>query len=1162
MTGHSTSMACSMQRILRVSAALVVSTALTCAGFPGPRAAAFTIDNPPLYGWAAIMRGNAATDVANRLIAPSSLVFLTDDTTSWPSSDVSIRGVRENNQGPGFFTVSTLDQSLAPSSGIPFNYLVLNATSGTIDGLSYLAGRATIPSGAHNAGVTLSGVTATSIILLTVDASSISGNVVLPGLKINNKGSGFFTVTTLGLEAAPSTGIPFNYLVVNPGFATIYTGTGRVPAGVTNTGVNTQSSNNPAGVFLTVDATTIPGADVALPGVKVNNHGAGFFTITTTGLTNAPSTGVPFDWLVVEPPARWEELGPTGTSGNVWTIQPDPSNTNVAYTGSSGGGVWKTLNGGQTWLTAWNQALVGIYRLAMMPGDHNTLYALDANGLMWVTHDAAASWTKLVQPQTSHLRDTSILVAGAGGTVYVCTAAGLEQLSSGGTFWQHIEPGTDTSCTDVAVGSDGTVYAAFRNSGVYRQPPSQAWARIKGVATAGDTVRIAVGASHLVVNDDQTIFTNTIPTLSTWVKHDGFCGEGEGEGSEAAKVIGSQDGYDLSVAVSPTNDNHFLAFSHCGSLTTDGGTTVFPDGVHNPGYLCPDKAGHLVQCKNLHVGQDDHQVVFTDDQHAFLATDNGPRFSTDGGVHWGDTTVGTSRITDGPPIADYYNLNVSGVDQFGRVFLAGNVQDHGATAIVGRSTGFLNGGGEQGVTVGAAHPVNSADTQFATWRYYDTDNIASTQELDLCSVSVPGPDYLAPSFFDDENEYPRQDRDPCPNVTLTLPNGALADHFPDAVWAVATSPDRIDRALVGLGNGDVYRSTPGQDGYMFDRIVAHPEGTSVPVRTIRFSSATTAYVGYVDGALYKITNLFTSPSPPRRLMSATTAGKVVDIAAVGETPAELYVAYPNVIYKSTDDGLTWSNVTGSGELATQLTTGSRSIVGLAFDTAHPFLYVATGTFGGGSVFRSPRPASGTWTRIDDGLPSGIPISGIGIAPDRALYISTQGRGVWWRRDIAAVPPNSGVNTPARGSSRPGERFTIVTTCSDPAGWHHIASLDFTLARGHGAEEGNPVALRLEYDENRNVIRLFDPALNRWTEGVPGSHGVLRSRYAIIRLADTLVVGIGSDTPKTTVQISWAIQLHGDLSGELQQWLRVTDDGGNSTTWDKVGQWQVGVPTGS
>jgi hypothetical protein len=60
------------------------------------------------------------------------------------------------------------------------------------------------------------------------------------------------------------------------------------------------------------------------------------------------------------------------------------------------------------------------------------------------------------------------------------------------------------------------------------------------------------------------------------------------------------------------------------------------------------------------------------------------------------------------------------------------------------------------------------------------------------------------------------------------------------------------------------------------------------------------------------------------------------------------------------------------------------------------------------VFRArySRPAN-SWRalisrsfRYRAGLPQGIPISGIGINPGRALYISSVGRGIWWRRDLS------------------------------------------------------------------------------------------------------------------------------------------------------------------
>jgi len=132
-------------------------------------------------------------------------------------------------------------------------------------------------------------------------------------------------------------------------------------------------------VFLTVDGASISGnGDVALSGVKVNNHGPGFFTVTTLALTPAQTTGIPFDWVVFEPLPIWEEYGPTGVSGNVWTIAVDPRDHNVFYSGSSWGGVWKTVNGGQTWSPQWKQksgkdiAQVGIYRIVVAPNNSNT----------------------------------------------------------------------------------------------------------------------------------------------------------------------------------------------------------------------------------------------------------------------------------------------------------------------------------------------------------------------------------------------------------------------------------------------------------------------------------------------------------------------------------------------------------------------------------------------------------------------------------------------------------------------------------------------------------------------------------------------------------------------------------------------------------------------
>jgi len=173
-----------------------------------------------------------------------------------------------------------------------------------------------------------------------------------------------------------------------------------------------------------------------------------------------------------------------------------------------------------------------------------------------------------------------------------------------------------------------------------------------------------------------------------------------------------------------------------------------------------------------------------------------------------------------------------------------------------------------------------------------------------------------------------------------------------------------------------------------------------------------------------------------------------------------------------------------------------------------------------------------------------------------LYVSTQGRGIWWRRDVAAVPPNSGINTPADGQSHVGQKQSFTTACSYPGTWHNIHTIDFKLAMGQGPGDGEPLALWVQFDENRNVVRFYDPDTNNWLEGTPGSHRVLASRFAQLDLAETSFRGLAAQGDPTTVEITWGIQFHGPARGNLQQYLRVADDFSASTNWDRVGDWRV------
>ncbi|HET7488543.1 MAG TPA: hypothetical protein VFJ85_11485, partial [Acidimicrobiales bacterium] len=187
------------------------------------------------------------------------------------------------------------------------------------------------------------------------------------------------------------------------------------------------------------------------------------------------------------------------------------------------------------------------------------------------------------------------------------------------------------------------------------------------------------------------------------------------------------------------------------------------------------------------------------------------------------------------------------------------------------------------------------------------------------------------------------------------------------------------------------------------------------------------------------------------------------------------------------------------------------------------------------------------------LPRGVPITGIGISPNRALFVGTMGAGMWWRRDVGAAA-GSGLNAPSELSSGLGTQRLVVTTCSDPKGWKHVRSIELKLAEGFGAEDGRPFALWARFDQETGKVGVYDPDAHRFVEGVPGERRVLHGGHADLDLARTSVKGQGPTAP--TVKATWAVTPVGGARGELQQFLRVTDDDGFGTTWDRLGTWKI------
>jgi hypothetical protein len=139
----------------------------------------------------------------------------------------------------------------------------------------------------------------------------------------------------------------------------------------------------------------------------------------------------------------------------------------------------------------------------------------------------------------------------------------------------------------------------------------------------------------------------------------------------------------------------------------------------------------------------------------------------------------------------------------------------------------------------------------------------------------------------------------------------------------------------------------------------------------------------------------------------------------------------------------------------------------------------------------------------------------------------------------------------------GQTQDFTTTCSDPDGWHDISTIDFKIAKSNPAGNGNgvPIALWVQFDEGSNLVRFYNPDSGTWQTGTPGSNVILASRFAEINLAQTSVHGSGP-TGKS-VQITWSIVFkEASVMNNYKQYLKITDDHGLTTGFDKVGSWSV------
>jgi photosystem II stability/assembly factor-like uncharacterized protein len=170
--------------------------------------------------------------------------------------------------------------------------------------------------------------------------------------------------------------------------------------------------------------------------------------------------------------------------GRVGAVAGDPSDTLVFYFGSTGGGVWKTTDGGIYWQNIsdgfFQRASVGA--IAVASADANVLYVgmgescirgnVSHGDGVYRSTDAGKTWTHLGLSDTRHIArvrihpsDTNLVYVAALGHAHGPNdARGIFRSRDGGSTWEHVlSRGRDAGASDLSMDplNPRVLYASF-----------------------------------------------------------------------------------------------------------------------------------------------------------------------------------------------------------------------------------------------------------------------------------------------------------------------------------------------------------------------------------------------------------------------------------------------------------------------------------------------------------------------------------------------------------------------------------------------------------------------------------------------------------------------------------------------------------------------------
>ena len=392
---------------------------------------------------------------------------------------------------------------------------------------------------------------------------------------------------------------------------------------------------------------------------------------------------------------KWRSIGPANMGGRVTDIVGIPGDPSTFYFGGADGGVFKTINGGVTFEELFtDQRAYSVGALAIAPSDHNVVWLGSGEGDprnsvgygngMYRSIDGGQTWehlgldgTERIKRIVVHPNDPDVACVCALGREWGANEErGVFQTTDGGKNWKKVlYLDEDTGCSDLAMdlSNPRILYAGMwtfrrkpwrfdgggKETAIYRSKDGgDTWEKIMKGLPEGPMARIGIAVAQSQ--------PNTVYMVTEFPNQSGSLFRSDNRGNSWTVVnkdpnINFRPFYYSDIRVDPNNPD--VVYSLSGRLvkSTDGGKNFD------------------IIARNVH---GDHQALWIDPMNSkrvLSGSDGGYQVSYDAGKTW--------DIINNVELSQFYQLQVDNLDPYN---VYGGLQDNGCW--VGPSNSLLSAG--------------------------------------------------------------------------------------------------------------------------------------------------------------------------------------------------------------------------------------------------------------------------------------------------------------------------------------------------------------------------------------------------------------------------------------------------------------------------------------